>query len=127
MSKIINTKELGHIGENAAANFLMLSGYQIIDKNWVCGKYEIDIVCQKNNDIVFVEVKSHHRNSLFNVKNVVGKDKRRKIIYSADKYVRLKNIELNARFDIIEVVFSSENVSEIIHLEDAFYVNRSLF
>lgn len=127
MDKILNTKDIGHLGEKAAADFLLRSGYQIIEKNWVCGKYEIDIVCQINNDIVFVEVKSHHRNSVFDIKNVVGKDKRRKIIYSADKYVRLKNIDLNARFDIIEVVFLPDNVTEIIHLEDAFYASRCTF
>ena len=38
---------LGRDGEQIAADYLVSAGYKIIERNWVCGRYEIDIICTK--------------------------------------------------------------------------------
>ena len=49
---------LGQTGESAAARYLQLHGYKILEKNFRSRFGEIDIVAQKNETVVFVEVKT---------------------------------------------------------------------
>jgi hypothetical protein len=53
-----NKKEIGNWGENLAKNFLIERQYSILASNWSFNNTEIDIICRKNNIIIFVEVKT---------------------------------------------------------------------
>ena len=50
-----NLQNLGKEGEVIAKKHLESNGYSILESNWRFKKYEIDIIAQKNNTIVFVE------------------------------------------------------------------------
>jgi putative endonuclease len=50
--------ELGRRGEKLAADHLIASGFEIVDRNWRCSQGEIDIVATKDSELVFVEVKT---------------------------------------------------------------------
>lgn len=50
--------ELGRRGEDLAARFLEDAGYRLIERNWRCRQGEIDIVAERDDTIVFVEVKT---------------------------------------------------------------------
>lgn len=50
--------ELGKLGEELAVDFLQKNGYDILETNWVFQKAEIDIIAQKDNTLVAVEVKT---------------------------------------------------------------------
>ena len=50
--------ELGRRGEDLAAHFLEDAGYRLIERNWRCRQGEIDIVAERGDTIVFVEVKT---------------------------------------------------------------------
>jgi putative endonuclease len=50
--------ELGRRGENLAADHLIASGFDIVERNWRCSQGEIDIVATKDAELVFVEVKT---------------------------------------------------------------------
>lgn len=47
----------GRAAEDAAAKYLQNHGYKIISQNWRTRYCEIDIVAQKKNKVLFVEVK----------------------------------------------------------------------
>ena len=49
---------LGRRGEDIAARFLASAGYRIVDRNWRCSRGEIDIIAQRDQWVVFVEVKT---------------------------------------------------------------------
>jgi putative endonuclease len=51
-------QEVGTLGEKIACNFLKSKGYEIVDRNYRKKFGEIDIICTKGKDLVFVEVKS---------------------------------------------------------------------
>lgn len=52
-------REFGDIGEQKAENFLLKNGYEIIDRNYrVKNLGEIDIIAEKNNKLIFFEVKT---------------------------------------------------------------------
>ena len=50
--------DLGHFGEQAAVDLLTAKGYAIVDRNWRCGRMEIDIVAQRGSRLAIVEVKT---------------------------------------------------------------------
>ncbi len=45
-------------GENMAARFLESKGYHVRARNYRCGRGEIDLIMQRDNWIIFVEVKT---------------------------------------------------------------------
>ena len=69
--KKLNTNQLGDIGafgEEVAADYLLAAGYDIIERNAVCGGKEIDIIAADMKYIVFVEVKTrtkYYGNSIY--------------------------------------------------------------
>lgn len=55
----LSTRELGAIGEEAAARYLSDQGYVVVDRNWRCSFGELDIVAASPDGVaVFVEVKT---------------------------------------------------------------------
>jgi putative endonuclease len=52
------TDTLGKNGEERAVLYLQERGYQLIDRNWRCAQGEIDIIVQRGDETVFVEVKT---------------------------------------------------------------------
>lgn len=64
----------GQKGENAAFEALLAKGYLIRDRNWRSGKNEIDIVAEKDNRIIVVEVKSRSH-PIYDISQVITRDK----------------------------------------------------
>lgn len=64
------TQKIGELGEGIAVKFLMKLGFSIIERNYTRKWGEIDIVAQKDNNLVFFEVKSVSCESLTNVTHV---------------------------------------------------------
>lgn len=58
-----NNKNKGNIYELKAVHYLEKKGYKILHRNLKVSYKEVDIVCEKNNTIVIVEVK--YRSSIF--------------------------------------------------------------
>ena len=58
------TQKIGEIGENVAVKFLMKHDFSILDRNYTKKWGEIDIICEKDNKLHFVEVKSVSRPDL---------------------------------------------------------------
>ena len=59
-NKMAKHNELGKEGENAAAEYLMSKGYSIRHRNWHSGKRELDIVAQKDGELIVVVGCLHH-------------------------------------------------------------------
>lgn len=52
--------ESGQIGEAQACRYLKMHGYRILARNVRLGRGELDIICRKNDLLIFVEVKAHN-------------------------------------------------------------------
>jgi putative endonuclease len=111
---------LGILGENLAAEWLQQHGYTILDRNWKSGRTEIDIIAENDRFIVFAEVKTRSAGYLADPATAVNVPKQRTIIFAASNYIKNRNLEKEARFDIITVV--ADGPERIIdHMENAFY------
>jgi len=53
----MSTTDTGRKAERAAANYLEMRGYAIIEMNWRRPRSEVDIIARKAGVIYFVEVK----------------------------------------------------------------------
>ncbi len=112
-------KETGRLGEDLATQFLARSGYQIIERNYVAGKVEIDLICRKDKLLVFVEVKSRF-NALVQPEHAVDFAKQKNMARAASVYLYKNAIVDPIRFDIIAINFFHGKI-DIAHFEDAFY------
>ena len=111
---------LGWEGENIACEMLLKKGYQILHRNFRFRKAEIDIIAFKDEKIVFVEVKSRSTKWIENLAELVRPKQRKLLVQAADHFLVSKAIDNEARFDIITIRKSGDEL-EIDHLEDAFY------
>lgn len=123
----MTTKDIGDIGEVAAAHFLKKNGYKIIGKNLHFSHNEIDIVAENKEYIVFAEVKtrSSRYDSPYGVPSAaVTRTKQTHLIEAANAYLREKKPQKQPRMDVLEVWIDkkSKKVVNINHIEDAFGV-----
>lgn len=114
--------ETGKIGEELAQYYLKKEGYTIREINWRYNYKEIDIIAQKGQHMVFVEVKTRSTLAFELPKEAVTIKKQKHLVYAADAYLQEKEIELPSRFDIISVL-NGEPPKVIEHLQDAFQAN----
>lgn len=112
----------GQMGEMEAARYLRKKGYRILDANYHSRFGEIDLIAEKNGFLAFVEVKARARETFMAARESVTKTKQQKIIRTALLYLSENPMELQPRFDVIEVIGSPEKDCKITHMENAFTV-----
>ena len=103
--------ELGRIGEDIAAKYLVNSNYEIIERNFRCKQGEIDIIAKEDDEIVFIEVKTRSSVICGRPSEAVNKLKKKHLIQTIKYYLYLNKLEdKNIRIDVIEVYISKNNV-----------------
>ena len=115
--------ETGKLGEMAAAQFLRKKGYQILCANYRTRVGEIDLIASDNRYIIFAEVKTRSQDSLGFPREAVDKNKQQKIIRAAGIYIEQYGMELQPRFDVLEIITARKVKFEVLsinHLENAF-------
>lgn len=116
----MNTRKIGYIGESIAEEYLKSKGYNTLCVNYYCDYGEIDIISSKDKYIIFVEVKTRRSTLYSTPAQAVNAKKQRKIINSALDYIIKNNIELQPRFDVIEII-KNRGKAEINHIINAFW------
>lgn len=110
---------LGIKGEDMAVEYLKENGHRIIQRNWRFSGYEIDIISEHQEYIVFVEVKTRSTSNWGDPEESIGIQRMRRMINGASNYLKLNSIDKPARFDILAIVMCNEE-KKIEHIEDAF-------
>lgn len=109
--------ETGRIGENLAAEFLVSKGFKVVARNYRWQHREIDLIAQRKNWLIFVEVKTRGSNAFGEPESFVSNDQRNAIYQAAEQYIFANNWQGNIRFDIVSV--KNGDRPEIVHFEDA--------
>ncbi len=117
----MDRRKFGIIGEEKAGRFLERKGYIILDRNYKRRGGEIDIVCEKDGTVIFVEVKSRKTDTFGEPFEAVTERKRKRIAHSAKKWLYEKGLlsKCDVRFDVIGIK-KMDKRDEIEHIEDAF-------
>lgn len=108
----------GIAGEEAAENWLVQSGYLILERNLRVGRGEIDLVAQQGDTLAFIEVKTTSGTES-GIEERVTHQKQARITSAAAAYLYRCSTSLAPRFDVITVHFK-DDVPVIRHFPSAF-------
>jgi putative endonuclease len=109
----------GKKGEDVAQHYLTQNGYKIRNVNWRFRKNELDIITEKDNYLVVVEVKTRTSEYFESPKETVTRKKQKFIIAATQAYIEAFDINMEVRFDIVGVSFLNFE-TKIEHIQDAF-------
>ena len=100
----MDNKEIGKLGENFAADYLLANGYRIIERNFTCKTGEIDIIAYKDGAVSMVEVKTRRNYNFGRACLAVNGKKQEKLRRTAEYYMSfvLKRT-LDIKIDVIEI------------------------
>ncbi len=116
-----SNRAIGKSGEQAALNFFTQRGYTLLDRNYRVPCGEIDLIFEKGQVLVFVEVKARRSSRYGLPQEAVGHTKQQRIIKAAMWYCqerRLQGREL--RFDVIALMFHPDGSCDVHHIPNAF-------
>ena len=126
----MTTKNIGDIGENAAAKYLKRHFFRIVERNYRFHRDEIDIIAKNRKFLVFVEVKTRSRNDINDndfgtPSSAVDNGKMSRTKKAAVGYLSEHPENKRAiRFDVIEVYLDKNSektkIIDINHIENAF-------
>ena len=116
-----STKQFGQEQEKHAADFLQQRGLKLTERNYQCKIGEIDLIMRDKDDtLVFVEVRYRGRRDYGGGLESVTKSKQRKIIRTAKYYLQTNRLHnQSCRFDVIAV--TSHPSANIQWVKDAFW------
>ena len=116
-------QQFGRAAEEAAARYLVQSGWRLLGRNVRIGRGELDIVARRGLVLAFVEVKARRTHTCGAPEDAVTPLKRRQIARLAELWLAARPWAMNGvddvRFDII-AVDAAAFPSIIRHLPAAF-------
>lgn len=114
-----HNKQLGRVGEDAAARFLERAGYTVIARNVRFPEGEIDIVARLGELWVFAEVKTRRTARYGTPGEAVGQKKRERICAASVRYLQQEQMQdVSVRYDVLEVQAADQLM--INHIQGAF-------
>jgi putative endonuclease len=116
---------LGRLGETAAAHALERAGLRVIERRYRRRVGEIDIIADRGELLVFVEVKTRRSDRYGTPGESITMRQRRRIARAALDYLTRKRwLERPCRFDVVEVYATTAGISRVRHIEGAFHLDR---
>jgi len=116
----VHTKiKRGEAGERQAARYLEANGFCLRARNYRYKRGEIDLIAEKENRLVFVEVKTRSSVAFGFPEQFVNEKKRRMVMETAAHYLHETGWTGPVRYDVIAITLKP--VPAIAHFEDAFY------
>ncbi|MCX7719844.1 MAG: YraN family protein [Dictyoglomus thermophilum] len=118
----MNNKEIGKLGEDFTIDFLNKRGFIILERNYKVPLGEVDIIAQKGDLLIFIEVKTR-RNLDFGIPaEAVDRTKQNRIKKIAELYISTKKPKFKKiRFDIMSIILSkSGKILDWEYLINAF-------
>lgn len=117
----MSLQSLGRWGETVAAGYLQSQGYELLARNVRTPHGEIDLVVTRDQQVVFVEVKTRAGSSLGPPEISVSARKQAHMRRAAQAYI-VQHPELGDswRLDVIAVRRQSQaEAPEVLHFENA--------
>jgi putative endonuclease len=115
----------GRSAEDLAVSLLEGRGYRIVARNWRRPEGEIDVVAEDGGVCVFVEVRSRTGEEFGHPLESVNARKRGRIVRAARLYLDAEPTNAEGfRFDVVGVTFLEGKEPEVLHIEDAFQIDR---
>lgn len=112
--------DFGNAGEDFAARFLANRGFDLRQRNWRWKQWELDIICEKGDELIFVEVKTRAGRNVLSGIQAVTPAKQRKLVKAATHYLSAMDLwDRPCRFDLV-IVNDDGNGFTAEHIQNAF-------
>jgi len=109
----------GRQGEEIAASYLVVKGYNIVDRNWRCKIGELDIVAESEGTLVFVEVRTRTGDRFGTALESITPAKQARLVELAQTYLQESATAPRSwRIDVVAVQLGS-GLPQIDHIENA--------
>lgn len=96
-------QRLGSFGEKIVEKYLSRYGYAVLERNFKTYYGEIDLIVQKDDEILFCEVKTRTGSDFGYPEEAVGRRKIKRLLLAAGLYRQWKGVEKFWRLDIFSV------------------------
>lgn len=130
-----NTAEVGKIGEDLAAKFLIRRGLRLVCSNFkvpigrnirgaaVSG--EIDLIALDEDVLCFIEVKTRSSDEFASPLSAVDVRKQRQITRTARIYRKIFNLQnFKFRYDAVSIILQKEKSPNIEHFKNFWTENK---
>lgn len=115
--------EKGRSGEEKARNYLESKGYKFLGANYRTRLGEVDLIVEKGETLVFVEVKARENVSFGTPQESVTPSKQRKVVKAALEFIKRYRYEKRPlRFDVVSIT-----QDRVEHTENAFGETDGLY
>jgi len=109
----LNRQERGKLGEKLARKLLQKKGYHIRETNFRCRTGEIDIVAQKEDCLVFVEVRTKSSRDFGTPEESITEGKKERLVASALHYVDSHHdLPSSWRIDVVAIEMDDKGKSK---------------
>lgn len=111
--------KLGTAGEGIARRHLEALGYVLREANYRCRWGEIDLIMERDGEVVFVEVRTKRGGAFGTPEESVTAAKQRRLAATAYRYLEEHGLDVPFRIDLVAIVMSTRGVLErVTHLEN---------
>lgn len=118
--------KIGSLGEKLAKLFLEFNGYNILETNWRFRFGEIDIICEKDGILVFVEVKTRKSSKFGNPEEYFNTKKQKRLLKAICSYLTKNKLwDSTCRIDVISICLEPSNW-HIQHFKDVFQISKTM-
>lgn len=102
---VANTASVGNNAERQAEKYLVNHGYHVVERNYRSKLGEIDLILEKDNTLVFVEVRYRENSRHGTPAETVTRSKIGKIVRTAEVFLMKNNrfSEHDYSFDVISI------------------------
>lgn len=116
----------GKLGEDIALEYLLQTGYKLLERNWRCRYKEIDLIVEGSDGVHIVEVRTRREPAAVAPEQTVGKDKQHHLEAAARSYAGLGGKNREIHFDIVSVILDRDGRTvSLDHIRDAFHPMHS--
>lgn len=121
-NKAINnlSQKTGAIGEYIALKYLTGKGYTFIQKNYRIAGGEIDLILEKDDIIIFVEVKCRTKTGFGDGEEAINNYKKQKLLRAIEIFINKYKTNKEWRCDLISIMLKDNNKALIKHFPDIF-------
>lgn len=98
-------RQVGQLGEDAAAAHLQKKGLRVLARNWRHGRLELDMVCTEGHTVVFVEVKTRKAGGMTSPQEALTPRKQNALLRAAQHWLNTHEAwDKSCRFDLVAVL-----------------------
>jgi len=117
----MDAREIGALGEKIAAEYLAGVGYVIRERNFRTREGEIDIIAEKDDYLVFIEVRTRRSHSFGTPEESVTAKKKERLIALAQAYMEGRiDLPPSWRIDVVALELTRDGkVSRLELIENA--------